>query len=61
MKISSLVIGLLVIVVAALLLADGVLGYVDVGVQLFSLRGVKLAVGFVLVVLAASYFQKGKE
>lgn len=61
MNFNSLVVGLLVIVVAALLLADGVLGYVDVGVQLFSLRGVKLAVGFVLVVLAASYFQKAKE
>ena len=61
MKTNSLVVGVLVIVIAALLLADGVLGYVDAGVQLFSLRGVKLAVGFVLVVLAAAYFQKAKE
>jgi hypothetical protein len=61
MKIPNLAIGILVVVIAALLLADGVLGYVDVNVQLFSLRGLKLAVGFVLVVLAAAYLQKTKE
>lgn len=61
MKIPNLFVGILVVVIAALLLADGVLGYVDVGMQLFALRGFKLAVGFVLVVLAASYFQKSKD
>jgi general stress protein CsbA len=60
MRIPNSVIGILVVVVAALLLADGVLGYVGT-VQLLGLRGVKLAVGFVTVVLAASYFQKTKE
>ena len=61
MKIDRLIVGLLVIVVAALLLADGIMGYVDPSIALFSIRGFKLAVGFVLVVLAASYFRQTKE
>jgi hypothetical protein len=61
MKIPNLVVGVLVVVIAAVLLADGVLGYVDVAAQFITLRGVKLAVGFVLLVLAASYLQKTKE
>jgi hypothetical protein len=61
MKYLSLVVGALVIAIAALLLADGILAYTDAYVQLLSLRGVKLAVGLVLVVLAVSYFQKVKE
>jgi hypothetical protein len=61
MKIASLVVGLIVIVFAALLLADGIISYVDPSSQLFSLGAVKGIVGFVLAVLAASYFQKAKE
>lgn len=60
MRIPNSIIGILVVVVAALLLADGVLDYVGT-FQLMGLRGFKLAVGFVLVVLAAAYFQKTKE
>jgi hypothetical protein len=52
---------LIVIAFAALLLADGVLSYVDPSSQLFSLAAVKGTVGSVSVVLAASYFQKAKE
>ena len=61
MKIPSLIIGVLVVVIAAVLLADGVLGYVDTAAQFISLRGFKLAVGFVLLVLSATYLQKTKE
>ena len=61
MKIPNLAVGVLVVVVAIVLLADGVLGYLDVAAQFITLRGVKLAVGFVLLVLAASYLQKTKE
>ena len=61
MKIQSLIVGVLVVVVAAIVFADGVLGFTNTGVQLLSLRGLKLAVGFALVVLAASYFQRTKE
>ena len=61
MKIDSLVVGLIVIVIAALLLADGIISYVEPSSQMFELGVVKGMVGFVLVVLAASYFQKAKE
>ena len=59
MKIGELVVGLIVLVMAALLLADGVL--TNMGTELFSLSIVKLLIGFVLVVLAGSHFQKVKE
>lgn len=49
------------IVFAALLLADGVISNISPSSQLFSLAEVKGIVGVVLVVLAASYFQKVKE
>ena len=61
MKISNLIVGIIVIALAALLLADGVLSYVDPNSQLFSLSAVKGIVGFVLVVLAASYFKEARE
>ena len=61
MKINNLLIGLIVTVLAALLLVDGVLSIVDPGSQLFSLADVKGIVGVVLVVLAASYFKAAKE
>lgn len=59
-KIGNLLVGLIVIVFAALLLADGVISNVSPSEQLFSLAEVKAIVGVVLVVLAASYFQKAK-
>ena len=61
MKINNLLIGLIVVVLAALLLADGVLSIVDPSSQLFSLADVKGIVGVVLVVLAASYFKAAKQ
>jgi hypothetical protein len=61
MKINNLLVGLMVIVLAALLLADGVISYVDPSNQMFSLADVKGIVGVVLVVLAASYFRAAKE
>jgi hypothetical protein len=61
MKIPSLAVGVLVVVIAAVLLADGILGYVDIAAQFITVRGAKLAVGFALLVLAASYLQKTKE
>ncbi len=59
-RIGELLVGLIVIVFAALLLADGVISNVSPNNQLFSLTEVKTIVGVVLVVLAASYFQKAK-
>jgi hypothetical protein len=61
MKINNLLVGLIVIVLAALLLADGIISYVDPSNQMFSLADVKGIVGVVLVVLAASYFRAAKE
>jgi len=61
MKIGNLIIGLIVIVLAALLLADGILSNVNPASQLFSLSDVKGIVGFVLLVLAASYFKAAKD
>jgi hypothetical protein len=43
------------------LLADGIISYVDPNSQMFSLGAVKGIVGFVLVVLSASYFKESKE
>jgi len=60
-KLFNLVVGVIVIAFAALLLTDGVISNVDPSDQLFSLAAVKGIVGFVLVVLAASYFQKIRE
>ncbi len=61
MKINSLLVGLIVIVLAAFLLADGIISYVDPRSQMFSLADVKGIVGVVLIVLAASYFKAAKE
>jgi len=60
MKIPNLVVGILFVVVAAALLVDGLLGYIDIATQFITIRGLKLAVGFVLLVLAATYLQKTK-
>lgn len=59
-RIGNLLVGLIVIVFAALLLADGVISNVSPTNSLFSLAEVKAIVGVVLVVLAASYFQRAK-
>jgi hypothetical protein len=61
MKIRSLVVGLILTVFAALLLADGIISYVDPNSQMLSFGAIKGIVGFVLVVLSASYFKESKE
>jgi hypothetical protein len=57
---TKIVVGLIVIVLAALVLADSVLGYVAQE-SIFDLQGFQLIVGFVLVVLAGSYFEESKK
>lgn len=59
MQITKFVVGLIIIVLAALILADGVLGAVA-GESLFDLQQFQLIVGFVLVVLAGSYFEESR-
>lgn len=61
MKIGNLVVALIVIVLAALLLADGILSNIEPANEFFNLNAVKGIVGFVLLVLAASYFKAAKE
>ena len=61
MKINNLVVGVIVVALAALLLADGIISYVDPSNQLFSLADIKGIVGIVLVVLGASYLKAAKE
>ena len=61
MKINNLVIGIIVVVLAALLLADSVISYSGSNAPLFTLSDVKGIVGFVLLVLAASYIKAAKE
>jgi hypothetical protein len=58
-KTDGLVIGVIVLALAALLLVDGLLSYLNI--ELFSLSSFKMVVGFVLVMLSASYFRKSKE
>jgi hypothetical protein len=55
MKINNLVIGIIIVVLGALLLADSIVG------SMFSLSDVKGIVGVVLLVLAASYLKAAKE
>lgn len=61
MKINTLIVGIIVVVLAALLLADGVISYVDPSNAMFSLADIKGIVGVVLVVLGASYLKAAKE
>ncbi|MDG6223527.1 MAG: hypothetical protein QCH99_09750 [Candidatus Bathyarchaeota archaeon] len=48
-------------VFAALLLANGIIMVVDPESQIFSQEVINIIIGFVLVVLAASYFNESKE
>ncbi len=61
MKIDKLMVGLIVIVLAALLLANGIIMYVEPNSQLFEQNTVNVIVAFVLVVLAGSYFNEAKD
>ena len=49
------------LVLAALLLANGVLMIIDPNSQIFRQDAVNIIVAFVLVVLAGSYFNEAKE
>ena len=60
-EIDKLVVGLIVLVLAALLLANGVLMIIDPNSQIFGQDAVNIIVAFVLVVLAGSYFNEAKE
>ena len=60
MRIDKLIVGLIVIVLAALLLANSVLFFIG-NTVIFSQTIVNLFVGFVLVVLAGAYFKEVKE
>jgi hypothetical protein len=60
MKIPNRAFVVLFVVFAAVLLVDALLGYLDMA-QYITVRGLKVAVGFVLVALAISYLQKAKE
>ncbi len=61
MNFNSLVVGIVMAVLAALLLADGIITYVDPNSQMFSLADLKGVVGVALVVLAASFIKASKE
>jgi hypothetical protein len=61
MKINNLAIGIIVAVLAALLFADGIISYADPSAQLFTIGDVKGIVGFVLLVLAASFLKASKD
>jgi len=58
MKIDNLVVGIIVIAVAALLLADAILTTYTPASQVLSPNDVKGVVGMVFVVLAAWFFYK---
>lgn len=59
MKLNKFVIGLITIVIAALILADGVL--TALGEALFDLEVLKILIGMVLVVLSAAFFSDAQE
>jgi hypothetical protein len=61
MRINNLVISIIITVLAALLLVDGILGSVNPTNQLLSLADVKGIVGVVLLVLAASYLKAANQ
>ncbi len=61
MKIDKLVVGLIVIVLAALLLANGIIFFVDPSGQFISQEAVNVMIAFVLVVLAGSFFNEAKQ
>ena len=60
MKTDKLIIGIIVLALAVILLADAILTTVDPASQMFSPNDVKGIVGMALVVVAASYFLKTK-
>jgi len=64
MDISKLITGLIIIVLGALMMADGVLGFGWLGYEgpsLFSIPALKLMVGFIAIVLAAYLFGQSRK
>jgi len=62
MNYIKFVVGILVIVLGALILADGVLGLSDVaGESLLTLPQFKLGVGVIAVVLAAAFIEESRK
>jgi len=61
MKINNLVVGAIILALAALLLVDSIITYVNPDNPLFSLADIKGIVAIVLLVLAASYLKASKE
>ena len=62
MNYAKLVPGLIIIVLAALILADGVLGLPEVGgEELLTLPYFKLGVGVIALVLAGSFLDESRE
>ena len=60
-KLFDIVVGAIVIAIAALLLVDAYLTTYNPAGQVLSPNDVKGVVGMALVVLAASYFQRSRE
>jgi len=56
---SALAVAAVVIGLSALLMVDGILSYM--GNELFSLPVVKLLIGFILIVLGASYLERTQK
>jgi hypothetical protein len=61
MKIGNLLIGIVVVVLSALLFANGILSYLEPTSQYLSLEAVEIITGFSLLALAASVFLGGKR
>lgn len=61
MKINNLLVGVIIVALAALLLADGIISYVAPSQQLFSLADVKGIAGVVFIVIGASFLKAAKE
>jgi len=62
MDYGKLVEGLIIIVLAALILADGVLGLTGgLEEELLSLPSFKLVVGFITLVLAGSFLEESRK
>ena len=64
MDLSKLITGLIIIVLGALMMVDGVLGFGWLGYEgpsLFSIPALKLMVGFIAIVLAAYLFGQSRK
>ena len=53
-KAVNSVMGIIAIVLAALILVDGILGLMEIDIELFSIPAFKLVVGFIALLLAGT-------